>query len=608
MSSMPTNPNVLHRPGKSVVLTVLLSALCGSGPALLGHASAQPKAAVPPTVTTGLPNTFGLEGMMLNGSIHPHGLYTTYYFEYGPTKAYGSKTPEQPLPPRLAAFYHESWDDGPAGWFGAGAKGLEHINAGGASGGFVRFSEPSRDDPNHDDGVGTVHLSQYLYTGAWGKLVGKTSPFLGGGDPDLRDARVSIHVRGKGWTPNGSELIWWSQSQSNIERLNKPGWQHANWAYTGFFLTDLLQSGKWEKATYRLRTDAAAWSYAGSNPTTRARYTYWPINETQAHLNLDFFHMVAFVDPKNPPKGAIDFDEFELAYRNHSLLLPSNGGKLLRFPKSVDEPATLTDGWRHGKGKTWRGPANPASPIELVWVFPEPLTIRTVQIHQNPEWPAKEVEVMAGFNETDFVPLFRKTMPEKSKLGPNFCFTIDTDLNAKARYFKVRINSGYRKQHWGLGEVEVFGSGAKMLPDDDLYYVTTDVHKLKPGARYHARLVARNAAGTRQGEDMTFTVPAEARPRLATGAASRIAKTTAKVQGRLNPLGFKTNYFFEYGPDQRYGTKTPLRYAGLEITARTVFAQLTGLQPDTTYHYRLTAVNEKGTTVGADAVFRTAGK
>src|SRR4051812_25907321 len=100
-----------------------------------------------PTVVTSPASALGLDAMTVNGSIHPHGQPTTYYFEYGPTTAYGSRTKAAPLPPRLAAYYRESWDDNTGGWAGWGAKGLEHHLKGGAAGGFVRFAEPSRDDP-----------------------------------------------------------------------------------------------------------------------------------------------------------------------------------------------------------------------------------------------------------------------------------------------------------------------------------------------------------------------------------------------------------------------------------------------------------------------------
>ncbi len=65
----------------------------------------------------------------------------------------------------------------------------------------------------------------------------------------------------------------------------------------------------------------------------------------------------------------------------------------------------------------------------------------------------------------------------------------------------------------------------------------------------------------------------------------------------------KTQYHFEYGRDTGYGQTTAPLYGGLQITPRSCFASLTGLVPGAAYHYRLVAVNEAGTTRGADAVF-----
>ena len=67
---------------------------------------------------------------------------------------------------------------------------------------------------------------------------------LGGGDPDLRDAKVSLWARGRDYKPNGAEIVWWTQSQSNPELGQAQGWRRANWAYTGFRLTDFLLDGK----------------------------------------------------------------------------------------------------------------------------------------------------------------------------------------------------------------------------------------------------------------------------------------------------------------------------------------------------------------------------
>jgi hypothetical protein len=593
-----------HHPAGLLVLWIVVDAV----------ALAQPGGR-PADVETGSAESVGMTGMTVNGSIHPHGLPTTWWFEYGPTKAYGKKTAPQPLPPRLAAFYKETWDENHGGWHtDMTTVPIEHHATGGVSGGFVRFKEPARDDPNHLDGIGTLHLPKYIITGPWGEFVKMPTLQLGGGDPDFRGARVSLHVRGNDWIANGSELQWWNVSWSNKDEVRTPDdfkkqlWRAANWTYTAVNLTDRLASGKWEKVDYRLRQHSEDWSYAGHNlaqPNHR-RYSYWPLDEAQRHLNTDFFHILTFIDPANRPTGSIDFDELEVAYRNYSLLLPSNGGKLLRAPKSPDDPATLTDGWRFGPGKTWRGPANPSGPIEIVYTFADPVTIRSVQLHQNPEWPAKDVEVLVSGDDRKYLPALTATLPDKGVPNANFAYVLKSGLSLEAKFLKVVVRSGYRKEHWGLGEIEVFGTGAKMQTDDERYFVNLDVTDLEPRSTIHYRLVARNAAGTIAGPDHTFKLPSDRKPVVRTDETRRIKSTTAQVRGRLNPLGLRTQFWFEYGLDKSYGLTSSKTYGGLEGTPRLAFANLTGLRPATTYHYRLIASNEEGTSIGADATFRTA--
>jgi hypothetical protein len=553
-----------------------------------------------PTITTSPATALGQTAMTANGKIHPHGRHTTYYFEYGPTTAYGSKTEAAALPPRLAAFYHESWDEGLGGW-DSWLKASHH-RAGGARGGFVRFAEPSNNDHNHDNGIGTLHLVKYLYPGPH---PGSTSPSvqLGGGDPDFRDARIYIAVRGNNWKPNGSELLWWTQSQLNIEDgYASPNWKRPNWAHTGFVLTDFLFDGKWHAVDYRLTNDSNHWTYGGG---TRG-YVYGSIDFCQRHLNIDLFHMLAYIDVKNPPTGSIDFDELTFAYRNYSLLLASNGGRLTSSPSGGDDAGRLIDGWRHGKDRAWRSGAKPAAPLEFVWSFERPVTIHTVQLHQNPDWPAKDVEVLVAADGKTFTPLLKRVLPEKAAPNANWAFTLDTKLKAPAGALKVRVLSGYRAEHWGLGEVEVFGTGATMLPDDDLYHVNTDITDLKPGTTYHYRLVATSSAGTTRGPDQTFTTPATKRPLAETGPASRITATSAKLEGRLNALGEATTFYFEYGTDTKYGSQTAPASGGMQITPRTAFGHVMNLKPGTTYHYRLVATSAQGTTRGVERTFRTA--
>ncbi len=550
-----------------------------------------------PTVTTGEATPLGLGALSLNGEIHPKGIYTTYHFEYGPTPSFGFKTRERPLPPRLAAHYRETWDEGSGGWSSWAQEHIHHPE-GGASGGYIEWRQPAANNDFNHMAADVLHLVKFLRTGLLPQWRQEGNATLGGSDPDLRDARVSIWVRGDGWKPRGSELTWWLQSQSNPGMGNQVGWRRANWAYSGTTLTDELLDGEWHHVVYRLENDTNKWNYGGKNigqGRASQRYEYWSIDQALGHNNNNFFHLLSFIDPQNLPVGAIHFDEFELTYRNESLLLVSNGGRLIRWPDSGnDDPSTLTDGWRHGEGKMWRSGPDPSEPLEFVYEFQDPVTIETIQVHQNSEWPSRDLEISVSTDGDAFTPISRLALPEKGEPNANFAFTVETGLSVHAGFLKVRVLSGYRSRHWGLGEIEVFGKGARMLPDDDLYHVNQDVWDLRPGATIHYRVVATGAEGVARGETRSFTLSPDRRPHVRALEPLRSTPATARLQGRLSPMGLLTYYHFEYGADPGLGSRTPLRYAGAEITPRSVFADLDGLPPKTRTHYRLVGINADG--------------
>ncbi len=559
-------------------------------------------------VETRTATPLGITALSANGRIQPHGLPTRYWFEYGPTTGYGQQTPVQALPPKLAAFYHESWESGPAGWQGGmSGKDLVHQTAGGTSGAYMRFNEPSGDDPNHVDGIGTLHLTSYFYPSTHPSASPDGQGWLGGGRCDFRDAKVTLSVRGNQFVPHGSELVWWTQSDNDLAAQLTANWRRANWAYTGYSLTDALLSGQWKTISYRLTNDTHAWTYGGNNlAQKRPNYAYDSINNSLGNVSCDFFHLLVFVNPQQRPAGSIDIDEFTLAYRNYSLVHPANGAKLVSVPPDgADDAARLTDGWRNGPEKTWRSVKHPKAPQEIVYQFVQPVTIRTIQLHQHPEWPSQNVEVMTSEDGTTFTPLVAKALSESSPLGPNFAFLLERNLDRQATAVKVRILSGYKAEHWGLGEIELFGEGATHTTDDDWYHVNLDLTNLKPGETYHYRLVAENSQGLVAGPDIAYVVPADGKPLASTGEARRLTETTATLSGRLTPMGQPTKFYFEYGPDTNYGSKTPESYGGLQITPRTATAEIADLKPATTYHFRLVGVNDLGMTHGADATFQT---
>jgi hypothetical protein len=96
-------------------------------------------------------------------------------------------------------------------------------------------------------------------------------------------------------------------------------------------------------------------------------------------------------------------------------------------------------------------------------------------------------------------------------------------------------------------------------------------------------------------------------PSVTTGPASGIADTHAAVAGTVNPQGQATSYAFQYGTTTSYGEMSALTSAGSGSGDAAAGAALSGLTPGTTYHYRIIATNDTGTTVGPDATFTTTG-
>lgn len=192
-------------------------------------------------------------------------------------------------------------------------------------------------------------------------------------------------MRGNNWVPNGAELIFLIQSQSNIEVGNAKECLRSNWGFSGCPLTDDLADGKWHQVQYTLTPDTTLWSFGGYNSRererTEPRYKYWPISQVLQHANCNFFHLLAFVNPDEHPTGSIDFADFELTYRNYSLVHPANGARLLAAPTDGDDPDLLTDGWWHGDGHQWRSAANPRRPQEFTYRLAGDATIDAVQVH-----------------------------------------------------------------------------------------------------------------------------------------------------------------------------------------------------------------------------------
>jgi len=98
---------------------------------------------------------------------------------------------------------------------------------------------------------------------------------------------------------------------------------------------------------------------------------------------------------------------------------------------------------------------------------------------------------------------------------------------------------------------------------------------------------------------------AATKPTAITGPVTATGSTTATLTGTVNPNGDATTWYFEYGKTTGYGTKTATQNAGSGTADVAASASVTGLTPNTTYHYRLVATNSAGTNHGTDGIFTT---
>jgi hypothetical protein len=130
--------------------------------------------------------------------------------------------------------------------------------------------------------------------------------------------------------------------------------------------------------------------------------------------------------------------------------------------------------------------------------------------------------------------------------------------------------------------------------------------ELLPGTTYHYALLAGNQNGTTIGADGTFATGQPTPPGATTGPASGVTQNTASITGTIDTQGLPTTYGFEIGLEAgNYGPATGLGSVGAGASNAEVTLPLTGLQPGTTYHYRITATNNDGTSYGTDQVFTT---
>ncbi len=107
-------------------------------------------------------------------------------------------------------------------------------------------------------------------------------------------------------------------------------------------------------------------------------------------------------------------------------------------------------------------------------------------------------------------------------------------------------------------------------------------------------------------DDLAFSQLGTLAPTVVTAAATAVTSASATLNGTVNANIQSTAVTFEYGLTTAYGTVVPGVPATVTgTTVNPVLANLTGLLPGNTYHYRVVGTNSIGTTNGLDLTFIT---
>jgi hypothetical protein len=147
------------------------------------------------------------------------------------------------------------------------------------------------------------------------------------------------------------------------------------------------------------------------------------------------------------------------------------------------------------------------------------------------------------------------------------------------------------------------GTGASPVPAEQA------TSQLDPNTNYRVRLVVtrEQGGGSAVSAEQTFTTDPTS-PSVALLSASRVTDTTARLGASVNPQHAATSYYFQYGTDTGYGNFAPVGKdgsAGGELGDVPAFQQISGLTPDTTYHYCIVTENAAGATPCEDQTFKT---
>ena len=227
-----------------------------------------------------------------------------------------------------------------------------------------------------------------------------------------------------------------------------------------------------------------------------------------------------------------------------------------------------------------------------------------------------ESAITGGAYTYTFLPGDGYRLAIEAIVAPNFSIPVITTVAASGIASTtatvngtVMANSNAIAVSFEYGTTTAYGTTAAGTPASVTGLTVTNVLSnltgLLPLTTYHFRAVGTIGLFKFYGSDLSFTTLALP-PVVVTNNATPVGNTDATLNGTVNANNASSTVSFEYGLTVAYGSTVnavPNTVTGSTVTP--VTGAITGLTVNTTYHFRIKAVNSGGTSYGLDKTFLT---